>query len=80
MGCFPMIGQVLIVGLEHVFFPSCVWRKDQDETSVALAQSQQKAITVGKTALSVEGKIPFEICFAENIVRRGVRLAQRASR
>lgn len=32
--------------------------KDQDEASVALVQSQQKAFTLGKTALRVEGRHP----------------------
>lgn len=53
--------------------------KDQDEASLALAQSRQKAFTLGKTAWTAEGeKISFVICFAENIVRRVFSLLREA--
>ena len=51
-----------------------VGETDQEEARGILAQSQWEAISLGRTALRVKGKIPSVSCFAENIVGRSVQL------
>lgn len=51
-----------------------VGETNQEEARGILAQSQREAISLGRTALRVKGKIPSVSCFAENMVGRSVQL------
>lgn len=42
---------------------------DQDKASMALALSQQQAVTLGKPVLRAQGKIPFPFCLSEDAVK-----------
>ena len=51
-----------------------VGETDQEEARGILAPSQWEAISLGRAALRVKGKIPSVSCFAENMVGRSVQL------